>query len=369
MDERRIQFRVGVLVLGILVMVVLLIMLFGELPSLVRNQQTLYINFPEAPGVNVDSPVRKSGILIGRVKDVKLLDQSGVLVTTWIDQKYQLHRNEVCRINKSVILGDATLEFVQSGERLGAEEFYQNNDYLQGIVSHDPLNTFDTVQDALNVFVNLEGQMRQSLVTIQEAGQSVGSVAQSLNSVVDNNKDQLQRILQKSEVAMDRMDFAMSTMGQLLGDEKMRAKLQEAIGEIPNVLINAGEVMLSLKGVAERAEQNLENLEGLTEPLGAHGEHFAAALQESIERFQVLMGEMVNFSQSLNDGDGTLGMLINDRELYDRVRRTAENIEYLTRRLRPIVEDARIFTDKIARDPGRIGVKGVFDRSQSGSKF
>ena len=40
MDERRIQFRVGVLVLGIVVMVVLLVMLFGELPSLVRDQQT-----------------------------------------------------------------------------------------------------------------------------------------------------------------------------------------------------------------------------------------------------------------------------------------------------------------------------------------
>jgi len=369
MDERRIQFRVGVLVLGIVVMVVLLVMLFGELPSLVRDQQTLYIQFRQAPGVNIDSPVRKSGILIGRVKDVSLLEQGGVLVTTRIDAKYQLRRNEVCRINKSVILGDATLEFVQGDERVGAEEFYQDNDYLQGMVSQDPLNAIDSVQEALNVFVNLEGQMRQALVTIQDAGKNVGSVAQSLNSVVDNNKDQLQRILQKSESAMDRMDFAMSAIDQFLGDEEMRAKLQEALGEIPNVLINAGEVMSSLKGVAMRAERNLKNLEGLTEPLGAQGEQLTAGLKQSVERFRMLMGEMVTFGKSLNDSQGTVGMLINDRELYDRIQRTAENIEYLTRRLRPIVDDVRVFTDKIARDPSRIGLKGILDQRQSGSKY
>ena len=50
--------------------------------------------------------------------------------------------------------------------------------------------------------------------------------------------------------------------------------------------------------------------------------------------------------------DGTLGMLINDPDLYLRLERAAANVEEITRRVMPIVDDARIAVDKVARDPG-----------------
>jgi hypothetical protein len=31
--------------------------------------------------------------------------------------------------------------------------------------------------------------------------------------------------------------------------------------------------------------------------------------------------------------------------------------------LRPIVNDVRVITDKVARDPGRLGVRGIFQQS------
>jgi len=369
MDERRIQFRVGVLVLGMLVMVVLLIILFGEQPVF-RDQRTMYIRFSDAPGVNVDSPVRKSGILVGRVANVELLKPDGVLVTIRIDDRYDIRRDQICRINTTAILGDSTLEFVKGEELVGEDEYYQDQDYLEGMVRQGPLSAIDSVQKALSVFVNLEGQMQTALQTIQQAGQNVGSVAQSLNSVVDNNKDQLHRILQRSESAMDRMDRAMAAVDQFLGDDEIRAKLEEALVQIPDVLLNAGEVMSSLQAVAGSAERNLENLEGLTEPLGAQGERLTASIEQSLARFDALMGEMVTFSRSLNSSDNTMGMLLHDRELYDQIRSTAANIELLTKQLRPIVNNARVFTDKIARDPGRIiGLKGMFDNRQSGGKY
>ena len=54
-------------------------------------------------------------------------------------------------------------------------------------------------------------------------------------------------------------------------------------------------------------------------------------------------------------------------ELYQNLNRAAINVERISRQLRPIVNDVRIFTDKIARDPGRLGVRGAL-RKPTGIK-
>ena len=38
------------------------------------------------------------------------------------------------------------------------------------------------------------------------------------------------------------------------------------------------------------------------------------------------------------------------------------NVRKLTQELRPIVDDVRVFTDKIARHPEQLGVRGALDR-------
>ena len=56
----------------------------------------------------------------------------------------------------------------------------------------------------------------------------------------------------------------------------------------------------------------------------------------------------------IDNGDGSLGALLNDRQLYDRLNKAARNIEQVSRELRPIVDDAGVFMDKAARHPGVI---------------
>jgi phosphoglycerate-specific signal transduction histidine kinase len=68
----------------------------------------------------------------------------------------------------------------------------------------------------------------------------------------------------------------------------------------------------------------------------------------------------------LNSGNGTVARLIEDEQLYVQLVQTLENVEQLTHRLQPIVEDVRVFTDKIARDPRQLGVRGALDSRGSG---
>jgi phospholipid/cholesterol/gamma-HCH transport system substrate-binding protein len=110
MDERVMQFRVGVMVLAALLVAVILALVFGGLPSPFRKTFTIQVKFSSAPGVSVGTPVRKSGIRIGEVSSVEFAADDQVLVTLRIAANYQVRHDETCCLRSS-LLGDTWLEF------------------------------------------------------------------------------------------------------------------------------------------------------------------------------------------------------------------------------------------------------------------
>jgi phospholipid/cholesterol/gamma-HCH transport system substrate-binding protein len=120
--------------------------------------------------------------------------------------------------------------------------------------------------------------------------------------------------------------------------------------------------------VADRAEANLENLEGLTEPLGESGPQIVANVERSSENLDEILTQLTAFTSAMNEGQGTLGQLVHGDELYGRIDQVMANVEEVSKRLLPIVNDVRILTDKLARDPSQLGVKGALDRRPGGIK-
>ena len=107
------QFRVGVVFLATLLITGILLVLFGKLPSFVGRYYTIQIRFSDAAGVTKDTPVRKSGILIGRVTDVQLIDaDSKVLVTAKIQSDKKIYRNEDCLHHPRTCCGDTAISFI-----------------------------------------------------------------------------------------------------------------------------------------------------------------------------------------------------------------------------------------------------------------
>jgi phospholipid/cholesterol/gamma-HCH transport system substrate-binding protein len=86
-------------------------------------------------------------------------------------------------------------------------------------------------------------------------------------------------------------------------------------------------------------------------------------VDDAAAKLDRLMGELLVFSEALNTGEGSLGQLITNPDLYQNLNRAAANIEELTRQLQPVVHDARVFTDKIARHPELLGVRGALQKN------
>ncbi len=103
----------------------------------------------------------------------------------------------------------------------------------------------------------------------------------------------------------------------------------------------------------------MQNVAEFTEPLGENGEKFVADTMRTLNNIDGLVSDLRMVSSRLNNSQGTINRLLNDDEMYYTLKSTLENVEQLSRRLQPVVEDVRIFTDKISRDPRQLGVAGA----------
>ena len=349
MDESVIKFRVGVIVLFATFLAGILVLLFSELP-IVRRTYTVYMLFNDAPGVTVDTPIRRSGILVGRVSEVEIKDDGSVVVTAAINSDAKIKRKLVPRISGS-FLGDAVIQFVESDRR--DENLVQDGETIAGSVAANPLQ----------MLTNLEGNITQAINSVTVAGGEMGKLARNLNDLVSNNDEQINRIVMKTERSLDAFQQALGGFNNVMGDARMQANLRRGLSELPELVRETRTAMKRFQSTTVLAERNMRNLEGFTGPLGRRGESIVTRIDSTVGRLDELLAQFTTFGRTLNQRDSSLGQLVNNPELYQNLNAAACNIEQLTRELKPIVRDARAFSDKIARHPETLGIRGAIKPS------
>lgn len=366
MDERVVQFRVGVMVIATIVISIVLVALFGEVPELVQSGYTINARFDRAPGVAADTPVRSRGLLIGRVTAVEL-EEDFVLVTIRIDSDVKLPRNSTCRIVRSV-LGDTVIEFEPgpretpkpqaTGGKLQVQtvqlkqgQFLQEGDTVEGSVRPDPLESVTSI----------EGDLREAIDSISKASEEVRDLAHRLNESLGQNQEQLTRIVNKTELALDSFQTAMTGVNEVMSDPQFRESLKNGLRQLPEALVDVRQGIADMRTVLQLADTNLRNIEGFTRPLGQKGPQLVDNLDRTVARLDSLFAQFVQFGKTLNSSEGTIGKLLNDPTLINNVNQVVCNIRDITVRLRPILDDVRVITDKVARHPERVGVKGLLE--------
>jgi phospholipid/cholesterol/gamma-HCH transport system substrate-binding protein len=353
MNERIMQFRVGLMVLATLIILGILMVMFGEMPTIIYGEYKLYITFTQAPGVNDGTPVRKSGILIGRVTNVRFSDDdTKVEVTVAIQEKYHLRKNEVCRVQTN-LLGDASLEFIRMPGKPVSTELYKNGDKLDGIYTPEPTQLIANIQDKFD----------STITSVQTTSSDLGAASRKLATTLDTLNQMLEQNREGIKTAVDQANEIMSSTKNVIGDKETQEQLRAAIKEMPQMIRDTHETVVKMRETVAVLDRNLRNVEGFTRPLGERGEALIDNLDRGTQRLDQLVGEMLQFTQALNSSQGTIGQLVNNPELYQHMNRAARNIDEISRQLKPIVDDARVFSDKIARHPEVLGVRGAVQKS------
>jgi phospholipid/cholesterol/gamma-HCH transport system substrate-binding protein len=213
------------------------------------------------------------------------------------------------------------------------------------------------------VISDLGGDLSGAIDSLSNAGSEVGKVAASINRLVEGNEDQLNRIIANTEKTLTSFQRALANIEDVIGDPQVRESLRQAIDQLPQLLSDTRGAMNTVHATVDSMDRNLRNLEGFTGPLGERGGQMIGNVDRTISRLDVLLEELSDFGKKLNSGEGSLGRIMQDPDLYQNLNKAAQNIAQLTCQLQPVVADARVFADKIARHPELLGVRGALQRS------
>ncbi len=185
MNERVMQFRIGMFVIVAGLVLTMLVVWFGESPTLFRDHAFLTVSYDQAPGIAVGVPVRKSGIRIGEVADIRFDRRpgsfDGVLVTLSLEKKYPLAVGSVPRLSRALI-GDVSIDMLpgSSGGEMALSPSLaaamKPARIVEGVVAPDPANALAAATTAFE-------QAGSTLESIDSAATAITAVAEKIDEV------------------------------------------------------------------------------------------------------------------------------------------------------------------------------------------
>jgi phospholipid/cholesterol/gamma-HCH transport system substrate-binding protein len=361
MNERVMQFRIGMFVIVAGLVLTMLIIWFGEAPSLFRDNVYVIAHYLEAPGVSEGVPVRKSGIRIGEVTaiafDQRPNQPDGVLVTLSLERKYKIKAGSVPQITRSLI-GDVTIDMLP-GEGPGlipTGATAVQAPIIEGSVVPDPskalaaatqvfektggtLKAIEEAAKGLSKVTKNADHLDEFLATWSESGKKVSVAAQSIDRFIRANEADFQ-----------------PTVTNL---REVSRKLNETLDPQTQAAFKAGIDRFST--ASARLDSGLANLAPVLKDLGAPVNLIPTTnFGQAVLRLNRITSDINLLTRALNDGQGNLNAngslqrFVTRTELYDNLNSMAVSANYAFDRLKPILVSLRKFAETVANDPGAL---------------
>lgn len=346
------QFRVGLMAIVAFALAAVMAVKFGDLATLLEERYPLAVHFDHAPGVYTGTPVSKNGIVIGEVAGVKFdRERGGVLVALSIEPAYRLRADATPHLARS-LLGDSNIEFVPGT----AEGWMSPGARLEGVAPVDPMK----------LVADLGGRLDRTLAGFDAAAVQWSAVGENVNGVLGDNREDLNLAIARASEALAETAASMKALrmtadsaARLVGDPKLQRDLGRTMAALPPLVDETRRTIAATRSAVLRADATLANVEGFTRPLAEKGVSVANRLDGTLANFETVSADLATLTALLKKKDGSLGRLASDPSLYRNLDASAENLNLLLANLGPVMRDLRVFSDKIARNPELIGVRGA----------
>ncbi|MEW6412514.1 MAG: MlaD family protein [Candidatus Zixiibacteriota bacterium] len=281
MASRDIEFKVGVIILvGIIILGGSLFWLQDY--RLEQTAQVVMVRFDDVGTLEVGDKVTVSGVRKGKVNGLKLTED-GVRVEILLQTDVVLKRDAAFTIKNLGLMGDRFIAIDPGKDSVL-------------LVTDETINgSYDT---GLPEVMGLMGEM------IVELRSLVGSFKRSIGS--DSS-------LQKFNNTISNLESVTASMASYM--DRNSDRLDQTATNFHKASKELSRMLSDNSGKVDSAAQRMDRM--------------TMRLEDFVGRLDSLSMSFKEFADNLNNPDGTLQLLVEDRRLYDDLRRTADNIDDL----------------------------------------
>jgi phospholipid/cholesterol/gamma-HCH transport system substrate-binding protein len=283
--------------------------------DLFKKSKKIYAVFNDLGSLSKSNEVKINGYVIGSVYslDVQDKDMSGIVATINLTQDVNIPKNSKALISSPLV--GASYIVIEKGD---------DNEFL------NPGDTLLTRVD-VGILDDVKAQLTPTLTKVRVTLDSLNSVFGSVNGLLNSAaKENFQQTLAN-------LNRASSALNGLLDNQT---------GPLAKTLKNAEGITASLKNNTEDINATVKNAKITSEKLAA------LELQPTIYSLNAMISNLKAAVAKINSNDGTLGALLNDKSLYNK--------------LHDAILSAEILMDDLRTHPKRYVNMSIFGRKDKG---
>ena len=280
--------------------IVLLILGFNFLKGkdLFSHSKKIYAIFKNVEGLELSNSVSIKGLTVGTVYSIQATNKNidGILVTISMKKEVNIPKNSVAYISPGLI--NSSNIIIDKGD---ATDYVQDEDTL---LTTEKGGILSEVQGTLSPVLKT---LASTLGSLDSLSKVVGSL---FNPAVKNNFTTIFANLARSSASLQML-------------------LNEKTSSLAHTMVHLDSFTNNLASNNQRINGTLDNLEKTT------GKLANAKIDETLHSAQDAMNSLKDAINKINSTNGTVGLLMNDKKLY-------QNLENTTKSLNILLDDFRM---------------------------
>jgi phospholipid/cholesterol/gamma-HCH transport system substrate-binding protein len=314
------DFLTGVVSLAGLAGLIVTLMMFGEFAGTGQKRYTITAYVANAGGLSDSSPVTLNGVRIGTVDRVSVRRDGtpGATLTLKVLDDAAIPRHAVAMIDKG-IFGDAGLEFTVPPTAPSSSapiDFIKPGETVDLGAPVSPLERITKlVEEPLTRLANSMGNVEDLTRTYQQVGNNLNDLLEprTQEQIAQGKAPNLRSTL-------DRADRAITSAQVWLDDDGLRADARETIARAKNLADELTKLSQAWTNTAKIADENLQqvatNAQELTTRASTALEQLSAKADATLTSAQSAATQIEQVAGRMNRGEGTLGQLSTNPDLY-----------------------------------------------------
>ena len=282
------EFKVGTLAIT---SIVILYFGFNFLKGidLFKDTNSYYALYDNIDGLTISNPVIINGLSVGRVSNIKILQNNGnlVIVEVSIESALVLRAGTIARLVNTDFLGSKAIELILSDS---SSMIYEDGDTLKS-----------EVDEGITEF------LKQSAGPVAD---NIGTTISRINAILENFQGNSEKI----NVTLENFQGISKTLNH---------ELPGLTDSLSVMISNFNQTSKDLSAVLNGLKPILENTAQLTDSLKT------LELSKTLAKTQEMLDNLNANLVSLKDGNGTMGKLMHDDSLYVYMSNTARDLDRL----------------------------------------
>jgi phospholipid/cholesterol/gamma-HCH transport system substrate-binding protein len=281
--------------------------------NLFKEQRLVYAVYDHVSGLSKANPVSINGLKVGQVSDIYFEPgfSGNIIVEITVETQIPIPKNSIALIYSSDLMGSKAIDL-----QLGNDSLFISNG--------DTLNT--RVEASLKEAVNQ--QIQPLKAKAEELIMSIDTVVTVIKQIFNEKaRENLSNSLSSVQKTFENLENASYNLDQMIAAEKIRF----------------GEIMSNLETITTTIAENEENIDNILSNFSTLSDSLAKAeIPRTFANLNRVVGDVAGIVEKINNGEGTIGLLINDDDLYKDLQESANQLHLL-------MEDIRVNPKRYVR--------------------